>query len=325
MTNKLPYVLNNLLPGEKILSKKEKVELYKNAFPTMTTVASIKKKFFKEAGENLGTVEFPDLGLMFGSHSASYYEKGQDIPSLIIPLKGSVKVKEINNGINLKHCANLKTGSYLSGDVSVAESTPCTALAVGFNPKKLLEVSREILQDNNFELPQTGFTINFEKPKLEFLLKKFLLSLNGIGSFAINSNYSQDLIFRNCASIILSALGHKIPSRFFKNNTNVIDYVCAYMIANLSQNINLSDLVDFSGFSARTLQVEFKKRFQVSPLTWLFNQRMARAFQILSGGNSEKIKISDVCRDCGFNHLGRFSVDFRKKFGFSPAELRKAA
>ena len=321
----LPDALRNLLPGEKKLSNKEKVGLYKKAFPNMVEVTSIQKKSFQEVGENLCAIKFSNLGLMFGSHSASYFEKGRDIPSLIIPLKGTVKVREINNGVTLKHCANIQTGSYLSGDVSEAESTPSLAIAIGYDPKELLRVSREILQDDNFELPKTGFNINFTIPKLEFLLKKFLMSLNAIGSFSIYPNYAQDLLFRNSVPIILSAMGYKLPKKFLINNTNVIDYVCAYMFANLSQNITLSDLASFSGLSARTIQVEFKKRFHVSPLTWLFEQRMARAFQLLSAVKNEKIKISEICRDCGFSHLGRFSVEFKKKYGFSPMELKKAA
>ena len=321
----LPNALRNLLPGERKLSSKEKVGLYKKTFPNMVKVSSIEKKSFEEVGENLCAIKFSNIGLMFGSHSASYFEKGKDIPSLIIPLKGIVKVREINNGVSLKHCANLQSGSYLSGDVSEAESTPSLAIAVGYDPKELLRVSREILQDDNFELPETGFNINFTNPKLVFLLKKFLVSLNAIGSFSIYPNYAQDLLFRNSVPIILSAMGYKLPKKFLKNNTNVIDYVCAYMFANLSQNINLTDLVSFSGLSARTIQVEFKKRFNASPFAWLFEQRMARAFQLLSAAGNEKIKISEICRDCGFSHLGRFSVEFKKKYGFSPIELKKAA
>ena len=64
------------------------------------------------------------------------------------------------------------------------------------------------------------------------------------------------------------------------------------------------------------MQKEFNKRFGLSPFSWLNEQRLFRAKDMLS--NSKVCKnVSEVSRDCGFSHLGRFSVNFKRKFGVS--------
>jgi AraC-like DNA-binding protein len=322
MIKSLPKALSNLLIGPKALSSNEKFELYSKVFPNMNIIEPIRKKKFQCFEDDLFSIKFPDIGLMFGSHGANHFEKGLDVPSLIIPIKGSVQIHEKNTNIKLKHCANERIGSYLCGDLTIGDSEPTLAVAVGFNPSKLLETMRSISKNEEIELPEIGFNINFKNEQMSFLLERFLFSLNALGSFKLFNKVGQELILRHCASIILCAQGKKLPRKVFVDNSNIIDYVCGYMYSDLSRVYTLNSLVSFSGISARSLQVEFKKRFQLSPLAWLYEQRMMMAHQILSAFKCN-IKVSDVSKDCGFTHLGRFSVDFKKKFGISPLNLKK--
>jgi AraC-like DNA-binding protein len=86
----------------------------------------------------------------------------------------------------------------------------------------------------------------------------------------------------------------------------------------------LSGLEAVAGISVRSLQIEFKKRFQLSPLCWLREQRLLRAHQLLHTDRDNR-PVSTIAKECGFTHFGRFSVAFKKKFGVSASELKKSS
>ena len=94
------------------------------------------------------------------------------------------------------------------------------------------------------------------------------------------------------------------------------------MYENLREPLTLTGLEAVAGISVRSLQVEFKKRFQLSPLCWLREQRLLRAHQLLTSKNEGR-SVSAVAKECGFSHFGRFSVSFKKKFGVSASALKK--
>lgn len=89
----------------------------------------------------------------------------------------------------------------------------------------------------------------------------------------------------------------------------------------LCRRWTLDDLAAVSGVGRRRLQQVFREYVEVSPTAWLLRVRLDRAHQLLtapSGGGS----VSEVAYACGFNHLGRFSQEFRGRFGCTPSEVR---
>jgi AraC-like DNA-binding protein len=50
---------------------------------------------------------------------------------------------------------------------------------------------------------------------------------------------------------------------------------------------------------------------------------MQKAFNLIQQHKLRR-KITDIARDVGFTHLGRFSVNFRKRFGISPKMLARS-
>jgi transcriptional regulator GlxA family with amidase domain len=86
----------------------------------------------------------------------------------------------------------------------------------------------------------------------------------------------------------------------------------AYIEKNLSEKISLSDLTNVTQYSERSLQLFFKKRFNLTPLEYIDEKRLTRARTIIMTKHSNK-KITELAYEVGYRHLGRFSINFRKK------------
>ena len=76
--------------------------------------------------------------------------------------------------------------------------------------------------------------------------------------------------------------------------------------------------------SSRTLHRSFLREFGVPPMTLVRRLRLATARGKLEQ-YSPWSTVTGVALDCGFSHLGRFSIAYAREFGESPSEtLRRA-
>jgi len=100
----------------------------------------------------------------------------------------------------------------------------------------------------------------------------------------------------------------------------IIELSEEYIKNNLSNKILMSDLTRLTGYSERSLQIVFKKHLNKSPTKYIEERRIFKARELITEYKQLK-KISDVAREVGLPHLGRFSVNFRKYFGISPSAL----
>lgn len=82
----------------------------------------------------------------------------------------------------------------------------------------------------------------------------------------------------------------------------------------------MEDLTKITGYSERSLQLVFKKEFNQSPFQYIEEQRLLKAKALIEKHKRSK-KISAIAQDVGFFHLGRFSVNFKQRFGISPSLL----
>lgn len=95
-----------------------------------------------------------------------------------------------------------------------------------------------------------------------------------------------------------------------------------FMEANLISSINLADVVAVSGIPGRTLYKHFMDSRGVSPMRYLRDARMAKVREeLLRAGGDESV--TEIALRWGFTHLGRFSVEYRKRFGESPSATRR--
>jgi AraC-like DNA-binding protein len=93
--------------------------------------------------------------------------------------------------------------------------------------------------------------------------------------------------------------------------------VVDYMHANLASAITLADLVRESGVAGRTLIKHFRDFKGTPPMRYLRELRLKRARAELESGKARRVH--DSALRWGFVHAGRFSVEYRKRFGESPS------
>jgi AraC-like DNA-binding protein len=92
-----------------------------------------------------------------------------------------------------------------------------------------------------------------------------------------------------------------------------------YMEAHLDAPITLCDIVDVTGVPGRTLLKHFQDWRGVSPMRYLRNARFQRAREALRRARPGA-SVTDIAMTWGFSHMGRFSVEYRRRFGESPSE-----
>lgn len=101
-----------------------------------------------------------------------------------------------------------------------------------------------------------------------------------------------------------------------------IDRLCEWLRANLHSPLALTDLERFSGLAARTLQVSFRKRFDMTPMAWVREQRLLAARTMLehTRGLESKASVAAVAACCGFDSANDLRRRYRARFGESPTE-----
>lgn len=91
-----------------------------------------------------------------------------------------------------------------------------------------------------------------------------------------------------------------------------------FIHTNYFEDIRLEDIAKAAGAHPRTLQVGFRQTFEQSPIAYLRGIRLDQARYRL-GRRMNRESVTDVAFGCGYSHLGRFSRDYRARFGFAPS------
>ena len=96
----------------------------------------------------------------------------------------------------------------------------------------------------------------------------------------------------------------------------------AYIIKNISEDVNLDDLAATVGISKFALTRLFHKHYGIAPMRWLWSFRAHLARDIIEKGLD--LALMDVLTLCGFNSPQHFSRFFRKTFRQAPSSLVKS-
>ena len=111
-----------------------------------------------------------------------------------------------------------------------------------------------------------------------------------------------------------------IPSR----RTRVVGRARDFIEESLSGAVRLEDIARASGVGARSLQLAFRERFQLSPMEYLRARRLSEVHRALRTAAPGSLTVSDVATSHGCFHLGRFSHYYRDLFGELPSETLSA-
>jgi AraC-like DNA-binding protein len=84
--------------------------------------------------------------------------------------------------------------------------------------------------------------------------------------------------------------------------------------------VRTEDLCRATGVSARVLQRCFREYLDMTCTEYVKAVRLDAAFRALAGAPFANGTVAAVAMSHGFNHLGRFSVEFHRRFGQLPRE-----
>ena len=93
----------------------------------------------------------------------------------------------------------------------------------------------------------------------------------------------------------------------------------AFIEANCHEPLELLDIANAVGVSARTLRDGFQQFRGVSPMQYVRQLRLERARDALRAAPLD-VRVAEIALDCGFAHLGRFAMVYKAMFGESPSE-----
>jgi AraC family ethanolamine operon transcriptional activator len=96
-----------------------------------------------------------------------------------------------------------------------------------------------------------------------------------------------------------------------------------FLRAHLDRPVSICELCVESGAPRRTLMLGFREAFGIAPGAYHRRLRLNAARRELLHATTGEVTITAVALRWGFEHFGRFSVDYRQMFGESPrATLR---
>ena len=95
-----------------------------------------------------------------------------------------------------------------------------------------------------------------------------------------------------------------------------------YIEANLDLPLSIAAIAGAAGVAGRTLLMNFRTFKGVSPLRYARNARFQRVREALVQAQPGA-SVTGIAMSWGFTHMGRFSVEYRRRFGEAPSQTLK--
>jgi AraC-like DNA-binding protein len=114
---------------------------------------------------------------------------------------------------------------------------------------------------------------------------------------------------------------HLLHARTLDPGRPYIRQIEEYLEANADKPVSLSDLAALTGVSVRSIQAGFRAHRGYTPMEYLRERRFELARRLLLSAAGKTV--SEIALASGFEHLGRFSVEYRARFGESPRDTQR--
>ena len=106
-----------------------------------------------------------------------------------------------------------------------------------------------------------------------------------------------------------------------RSKNPIIKTINQFVLENLSSEITLRDMSKVSGVSTFYLCRLFKKELNITPIKWLWTQRVMAAAAFLK--TNSQFSLTDVAFACGFTSSAHFSRLFKSTYGIKPSHFRR--
>ena len=93
-----------------------------------------------------------------------------------------------------------------------------------------------------------------------------------------------------------------------------------FLLGHLTSPISAADVAEHVGVSVRSLSRGFHDRHEMGPMAFLRERRFEAVRTALLCASTAQTSVTAIALGHGFSHLGRFSVEYRRRFGESPSD-----
>ena len=136
-----------------------------------------------------------------------------------------------------------------------------------------------------------------------------------------SDKFSEEAIRSLLAQLIIMAVRHEPRREETVPSSSFIEEAVRYVQNNYQNSICLDDIAKSCGVSKVHLSRRFKEKIGIGLNEYIAIYRLKTAKELLL--TRDKMNISEVAFDCGFNDSNYFSWLFKKTYGVTPSQYRK--
>lgn len=212
--------------------------------------------------------------------------------------------------------------------ITITSSEKCRFLSIRLNKKLIHQQLTTSLQDTPSELIKFKHSLNFQTEGGQAIYHyiRFLLDEINLLSNHQEANTTFQFFEKTLVSMLIDLHQHNYTKQLSSiksmQTAPCITRTKQFMEDNLSQPISLEDLAFVAKTTPRSLRNMFYRHYNTSPMSYLKILRLDQAHEQLTKASSGT-NISSIALDCGFRHLGRFSKEYKNRFGQAPSTTLK--
>ncbi len=129
--------------------------------------------------------------------------------------------------------------------------------------------------------------------------------------------------------LLMNSLLHLQPSNYHadfvrpdqQETRPVVRDAIRFIDAHLAEPITMETIARNVHMSVRSIQQGFREELGVTPMTYLRDRRLERVHAELADAlPTDSVTVAEVATRWGFNHLGSFGLEYRKRWGQTPSE-----
>jgi AraC family transcriptional regulator, ethanolamine operon transcriptional activator len=109
-----------------------------------------------------------------------------------------------------------------------------------------------------------------------------------------------------------------------RRRRGLVEQAIAYVEGRQESRTTVTEMCRALGVGRRTLEYAFREVLGTSPRAYFVRCALEAAHRVLRVSSPSDRTVTDVAIECGFWHLGRFSVTYRAAFGETPSQTLRA-
>tara|TARA_Y100000782_G_C10181046_1_gene264100 strand:+ start:1865 stop:2809 length:945 start_codon:yes stop_codon:yes gene_type:complete len=212
---------------------------------------------------------------------------------------------------HIQHASNYNSTKCLVLDI-YPEFLKAFTDTLAFADQQFIEAQKALNKNLN-----TKYFMSTDKQIIDCLTRIYTYQLNKTeyGNDIVTSMALKELIIRLYQTDALYFLLDIFSDQRY---TKEINRTIKYIKQNLTQAIEINDLMKVSGMGKTSLFEKFKKHVGVTPVQYILKERIAKAKNMIPYSDNLK----NIAFETGFNSYEYFSKSFAKVEGCTPSEYK---